>query len=206
MNIFAIDLSIRATGLAMLSTDGDGDALTPEDLPCTSRLICDIHGMRYQGGLAIRTSQDRLAQTEDILLPVLSWAMHAHQVIIEEYSFGSMSSSTDLIHELGGVIKYHLRKLGQAPVEISPKSVKKFIAGNGNADKDVMLACVQKMGMPILDHNMADAFGLARFGHALQLPDSSLVSMHHTEREAIHAVRHPKVKVRPQKEPKLWAK
>lgn len=201
MNILGIDLSIRATGLAMLSDD---KSVFDLELPGKLRVFSPIGEFFYVGALATRTSKDQLSQWDDILLPILTWAMHAHQVIIEEYSHGSISSSMDVVHELGGIVKYHLRKIGQVPVEISPKSVKKFITGNGNADKDKMLSCVQKMGMPILDDNMADAFGLARFGHALQLSDEVMATMHHTEREAIYAVRHPKAKIRPPKEAKLF--
>jgi Holliday junction resolvasome RuvABC endonuclease subunit len=204
LNILGIDLSIRATGLAMLCFGDTRDSLDRIQLPGRKYVCQENQGFRYHGALAVRTAKEQLAAWEDILLPILTWAMHAHQVIIEEYSHGSVSSSMDIVHELGGIVKYSLRKIGQVPIEISPKSVKKFVTGNGNADKDMMLACVQKAGLPILDHNMADAFGLARFGYALQQPDSVNAALHHTEREAIHAVKYPKVKVRPAKEPKLW--
>lgn len=202
MNTLGIDLSIRATGLAMLSTD---DSVTTTELPGADRVNCFHEGLWYSGVLVERKSKDKLAQWEDILFPLVGWARHAHQVIIEEYSHHSISSSMDLVHELGGIIKYHLRKMGHVPIEISPKSVKKFIAGNGNADKDQMLKCVQKAGLPIVDHNMADAYGLAKLGHALQQSDSILAGMHQTEREAIHAIKYPVIKIRKVKKPELFA-
>jgi len=200
MNILGIDLSIRTTGLAMLCTQDENSGFPEYELPGTQSLTCQWKEFRYYGALAERRSKRWVEQVEDILLPILVWAQYAHQVIIEEYSHGSQSSSMDKVHELGGIIKYSLGKIDQTPVEISPKSVKKFIAGNGNADKFKMLAAVQAGGVPILDHNMADAFGLARVGHALQLPDVAYRDWHHTEREALHAIKYPVVKVRKFKE------
>lgn len=206
MNILGIDLSIRATGLAMLCFGDTRDSLDRIQLPGRKYVCQENQGFRYHGALAVRTAKEQLAAWEDILLPILTWAMHAHQVIIEEYSHGSVSSSMDIVHELGGIVKYSLRKIGQVPIEISPKSVKKFVTGNGNADKDMMLACVQKAGLPILDHNMADAFGLAQLGYALQLPDSAYIVYERPQRETIHAIKYPVLKTKKRKEPKLWAK
>jgi Holliday junction resolvasome RuvABC endonuclease subunit len=206
LNILGIDLSIRATGLAMLCFGDTRDSLDRIQLPGRKYVCQENQGFRYHGALAVRTAKEQLAAWEDILLPILTWAMHAHQVIIEEYSHGSVSSSMDIVHELGGIVKYSLRKIGQVPIEISPKSVKKFVTGNGNADKDMMLACVQKAGLPILDHNMADAFGLAQLGYALQLPDSAYIVYERPQRETIHAIKYPVLKTKKRKEPKLWAK
>lgn len=205
MNILGIDLSIRSTGLALLCTANENGNFPGLELPGTKQVFFRWNEFLYYGALARRGEGSKVKQTEDILLPILSWAQNAHQVIIEEYSHGSLSSSMDLVHELGGIVKYSLRKIGLQPVEISPKSLKKFIAGNGNADKVQMLAAIQADGLPILDDNMADAFGLAKLGHALQLPDTAYSEWHHTEREALHAIKYPAVKIRKRKEkPKLW--
>jgi Holliday junction resolvasome RuvABC endonuclease subunit len=204
MNVLGIDLSIRATGLAMLCFGDTYDSLGGFELPGKKFECMDCQEFRYHGALAVRHSDTQLERWEDILLPILNWAMHAHQVIIEEYSHGSVSSSMDVVHELGGIVKYHLRKIGHVPVEISPKSVKKFVTGNGNADKFMMLAAVKKLGLPITDHNMADAFGLARFGHALQQSDDDNEHWSVARQDAIYAVKYPDTKARPVKETKLW--
>jgi Holliday junction resolvasome RuvABC endonuclease subunit len=206
MIILGIDLSIRNTGMCLLATRDTGGLFDFDKLAGSKKLTCQWQQFRYYGALACRRPGTKITEIEDILMPILEWANYAHQVIIEEYSHGSLSSSMDVVHELGGIVKYSLRKLGHEPVPISPKSLKKFIAGNGNADKAKMLASVQAAGLPILDDNMADAFGLARIGHALQQPESSYVDYHHTEREALMAIKHPKVRIRKVKEkPALWA-
>ncbi len=205
MITLGIDLSIRNTGIALLGTRDVGGLFDFEKLAGSKKLTCHWEQFRYYGALICRGAGSKVKQTEDILLPILEWANYAHQVIIEEYSHGSLSSSMDLVHELGGVVKYSLRKVGHEPIEISPKSLKKFIAGNGNADKVKMLAAVQASGVPIMDDNMADAFGLARLGHALQLPESEYALLHRTEREALIAIKYPVQRERrPKGKPILW--
>lgn len=196
MNIFAIDLSVRATGLAMISFDEHQDETSLDKLPGMKKLIFHPpdRAYVYRGALAVRTSEDKVGRIEDILLPLLDWAMHAHQVILEGYSYGSQNMHA--VAELGGIVRYHLRKIGQNPIEIAPTSLKKFIAGHGYADKDKMLEAVQRDGVPIVDHNMADAYGLAQLGYALQLPDSAYMEYDRAKRETIRAIKYPNPKVK----------
>jgi Holliday junction resolvasome RuvABC endonuclease subunit len=205
MNVLGIDLSIRATGLAMLCFDDTRDSLGGFELPGRKYDCLDMDKYRYHGALAVRHSITQLDRWDDILLPVLYWAQHAHHVVMESYSHGSVSSSMDVVHELGGIVKYNLAKTGFPKITpIAPASVKKFVTGNGRADKFMMLTAVQKMGLPITDHNMADAFGLALFGHALQQWDRDNEHYPIAMQDAIFAVKYPETKARPVKETKLW--
>jgi crossover junction endodeoxyribonuclease RuvC len=46
---------------------------------------------------------------------------------------------------------------------IAPGTLKKFVSGKGNSKKDLMLLNVyKKWGVEFQDHNLADAYGLAR--------------------------------------------
>ena len=46
---------------------------------------------------------------------------------------------------------------------IAPKTLKKFVADNGNAKKELMLLrTYKKWGVEFEDHNLCDAYGLAR--------------------------------------------
>lgn len=204
MNILGIDLSVRATGLAMICEEWDPENELFKELPGSQKVCARYETGTYIGALAVRTSTDKVGAIEDILLPVLAWAMHAHQVILEGYSYGSQNMHA--VAELGGIIRYHLRKIGQSPVEIAPMSLKKFVAGSGHADKDQMLEAVQRTGLPILDHNMADAFGLAKLGMVLQLPDRDYMEFTQAERETIHAIKYRQVKKKKVKEPLLFKK
>jgi Holliday junction resolvasome RuvABC endonuclease subunit len=189
----------------MISFDDDRDSVNLEKLPGSKKLIYHPpdRAYVYRGALAERKSEDKIGRIEDILMPVLDWGMHAHAVIIEGYSYGSQNMHA--VAELGGIIRYHLRKIGQSPVDVAPTSLKKFITGSGAADKDQMLEAVQRAGVPIVDHNMADAYGLAQLGYALQLPDSAYLAYQRPQRETIHAIKYPVIKTKKRKEPKLWA-
>jgi Holliday junction resolvasome RuvABC endonuclease subunit len=208
VNTRGVDLSTRKTGLALLCTPGAGGEFPELKLPGKHWLVCQWEGFRYYGAVALRGEGSMRQQTEDILFPVLEWARHAHHIVIEGYAYAANQQYKDANVELGGVIRYFLRTKELAPRTVSPKSLKKFIAGNGNADKVKMLAAVQASGMPIVDDNMADAFGLARIGHALQLPESDYLNFHHTEREALMAIKYPAERKRKRKQkekPVLWS-
>ena len=88
-------------------------------------------------------------------------------VLIEGYSYGSKFNH-QIQYELGGVLRYSLWEAGISFVEVPPKSLKKFVTGNGNAKKDLMLLGVYKRwDFDTEDDNEADAYALAQFGRAL---------------------------------------
>lgn len=193
MNILGIDLSLNATGLAMLTVDA-----TPPDFSQVDgrkRVLHQINPSQcYQGALIVpRSTDDTLGRWEDVLCPILAWAMEAHAVIIEGYAFAANMAYHNAIVEMGGILRYHLRKLEHVPIEIAPMSLKKFLTGHGNAQKPDMVAAVQRLGLPIEDHNMADAFGLAQLGHALT---ADVCNLPRYQREVIGAIKYPTAKFR----------
>ncbi len=193
MNILGIDLSLSASGLAMLSDRWELPALV--ELP-GSKPICRVVGRYYyRGALITTTAGDTLKRWEDILCPILAWAMEANTVLIEGYAFSRNMQYSRAATEMGGILRYHLRKIGHIPIEIAPTSLKKFVTGKGNADKSQVLASLHAEGLPIDDHNMADAYGLAKLGMALvgSGPPSELPEH---QREVISAIKHPPAKTR----------
>lgn len=65
--------------------------------------------------------------------------------------------------EIGGVIRCRLHELCIAYVEIPPTSLKRHATGNGNADKDRMLARARELCPEgISNHDEADAWLLRR--------------------------------------------
>lgn len=194
MNYLGIDLSLNATGLAMITVDG----ATPPDfsqIPGRKRVTHDLRSTQvYQGCLIVpHSTSDILGRWDDVLCPILAWAMEANTVIIEGYAFDSGTAYGTSLREMGGIVRYHLRKINQIPLEVAPASLKKFVAGNGHADKTQMLAAVQRLGLPIEDHNMADAFGLAQLGHAMS---ADVCNLSRSQREVIGAIKYPSPKVR----------
>jgi len=83
------------------------------------------------------------------------------KIIIEGYSMGSRGMVYD-IGEVGGVIRHFLFDQGIKYFEVPPKTLKKYITGNGNADKDMMMAAVaKKYSQSFQDDNTNDAYALA---------------------------------------------
>lgn len=84
-------------------------------------------------------------------------------VAIESYSYGSKGRSIFNLGELGGVLRLLLWEKKYKYYDVSPNSLKSFIADNGAADKEMMRAAVvRKYKLDIEDDNICDAFGLAK--------------------------------------------
>ena len=112
MITLGIDLSTRKTGLALLCTANDRGEFPEFDLPGSQMLRCRWQQFMFYGGLALRGNGSLVDQTEDILLPVLAWAEHVHQVMIVGYAYSANQQYKDANVELGGVVRYSLRKMG----------------------------------------------------------------------------------------------
>ena len=88
-------------------------------------------------------------------------------VCIEGISFGSRKNPLILV-ELGALNYYVRIKLienGIKPIIIAPSSLKKFVTGKGNVNKNIMIKEIfKKWNVDFNDDNLADAYGLARFG------------------------------------------
>lgn len=199
MRVIGIDLSLTATGLSLIAFDGD--TLVGIDLHGRAFAEKKFGAFDYAGALIVPTSPDTLGRWEDIVCPIIEWAQHAHRVVIEAYSYGSNMPGHNSIIEIGGIVRYHLRKMGHVPIEVSPTTLKKFITGNGGSKKhpctkEHVLEAVKRQGIPIEDHNMADGYGLSQIGRAMEL---NLATLPAHQREVITTLSHPKVKEAPRR-------
>jgi Holliday junction resolvasome RuvABC endonuclease subunit len=90
------------------------------------------------------------------------------EAVIENYSFGSRGRSTFSIGELGGVLRHYFF-IKKIPLTIiATTSMKKFVSGDGHAEKDMMLKTVlTHFKFDTNNANIADAFGLGQFKLAL---------------------------------------
>jgi crossover junction endodeoxyribonuclease RuvC len=91
-------------------------------------------------------------------------------IALEGYSFSSKFGRIFSISELGGTVKLML--LNETYYEdknlfiVPPTTIKKFITGKGNCDKNLMLLKVfKKYGIEFEDDNIADAFSVGMFVH-----------------------------------------
>jgi Holliday junction resolvasome RuvABC endonuclease subunit len=90
-------------------------------------------------------------------------------IVIEGLSMGSFGG---MIHDRTGlhyILRWQLwRGVGKEEVLIvPPATLKKFVAGKGNATKEFMLLhAFKRWGMEFPDNNQCDAYCLAQFGLA----------------------------------------
>lgn len=139
--VLGIDLSLISTGICLL-----------EDSKFETALI----GTKLRGCERLNYIRDEI---EDF---VLSYSPRL--VVLEGYSFGSIGQ-TFSIGELGGIIKLFLVNSGYKTIIVPPKCLKKFITGNGNSGKEIMLVkTLSKYKVEFENNNLCDAFGLAQMG------------------------------------------
>lgn len=141
--IAGIDPSLQKTGLIIMNSQGK---VLAEELIKPKKL----------------KSIARLKYIKDQLMKHLK----EHKVTIvaiESYSFGSRGRATFSLGELGGVLRLALVENNYRYFDVSPSSLKSFVAENGAADKVMMRqAVIRKYRLDISEDNICDAYGLAR--------------------------------------------
>ena len=146
--IMALDLSLRSTGMVVLSDDGRTLASTNIKPPVR---------LRNAPRLAYILSQIKLCyrQREPWL------------VVIEEYAFAAKGMVFS-IGELGGVVRLWLWENDIPFLLINPSHLKKFVSGKGNCPKErILLAAYKKWNIEIPQTDIVEAFCLAKMGFAV---------------------------------------
>ena len=140
--ILALDLA-TTTGWALRTTDGQVLSATVSFKP--SRF--DGGGVRY---LRFRSWLDSMAQNVGHISAVYHEAIRRHV-------------STDSAHVYGGLLATLTAWCEQNAIPyqgVPVGTIKRFIAGKGNADKDAVIAAVQARGFNPTDDNEADAIAI----------------------------------------------
>lgn len=84
--------------------------------------------------------------------------------VLEGYAMGA-SFNREALGELGGVIKTAVRNMGWDILIVPPNTLKMYVSGKGNTEKDGMrMHVLQKWGFQSVDNNDADAYALCRLG------------------------------------------
>jgi crossover junction endodeoxyribonuclease RuvC len=168
MNILALDLSLRSTGVAASWAPSQPVTLRTTKLRGMERLVT-LGGsieMMLERGVAV--------------------------VVLEGYSFGSKGRAVFDIGELGGVIKLMLHKWDIPFAVVAPTTLKKYATGKGNAPKDaVLVQAVRRFGLE-LGNDEADAWWLLQMGMA-HYDQAEALTMPKVNREALEKVEWPKV-------------
>lgn len=152
-----LDLSLTATGLAIIT--GKGNILLTEAIHTSSNDV-DVERcifIRDRILMAIeRMYQDSCKALKEDGLPL--------SVIIEGFAYAAPASAAR-IGMLHGAVLCRLRECGWPFELVAPAKLKKFVTGKGNSPKEVMIMKILKRwGVEVEDHNVADAYALARWG------------------------------------------
>lgn len=87
-------------------------------------------------------------------------------VVIEQLFIGHTSSAI-ILAEINTVVRYFLWQEGIEYIDVPATSLKKWLTGKGNAQKDVMMLEVYKQfGYSAKTNNVADAVALGMYGLA----------------------------------------
>jgi Holliday junction resolvasome RuvABC endonuclease subunit len=138
----ALDLA-TTTGFAIVDADGRIESGSVSFKP--SRY--DGGGVRY---LRFRAWLDSMAQNAGCIAAVYHEAIRRHV-------------STDSAHVYGGLLATLTAWCEQNVIPyqgVPVGTIKRFIAGKGNADKDAVIAAVQGRGFNPADDNEADAIAI----------------------------------------------
>ena len=176
LSVLAIDLSLTATGVVY--PDGVSGVMgwarkrnTPKG-GMTTREQRELHDERL-------TRADRWTNETLNGMPV-------GVVVMEGYSFGSKDGTAFNRAEIRGVIRCACIRLGVPVVEVSPKTIKMFGTGKGNANKTEMLVAARdRLGYQGIDDNEADALWLWHLTHQYLRSGVSTVKLPQTNLRAL---------------------
>jgi Holliday junction resolvasome RuvABC endonuclease subunit len=148
-----LDLSLRATGVCVLTADGQL-----------------LHLETIEGTLPKKATTeqkiDRLIQTTQRIVEIAR-EYEAQHAGIESFAHNAFGSQ-NVLGELHGVVKTQMvLACGIVPVVVQMSTARKDILGKGRADKRAIKAlAIQRAtdaGMPVADDNQADAWVVAEW-------------------------------------------
>jgi crossover junction endodeoxyribonuclease RuvC len=169
--VVGIDLSLTATGIALFR------GIDPTCHPATLSAPKGMSGMERL---------DYLTNT------VRSSCEFASIVVFEGLSYGSNDPSAQERAGLSFILRRELWLAGINFILVPPTTLKKFVTGKGNAEKNLVLREVYKRwGVDAANDNEADAVGLLYVGLALTGQWEPTTD---AQREVLETLRNPKVK------------
>lgn len=149
--ILGIDASISGPGFAILNKKENSIVF------CTQKLTDKKATHNY-------------SRQKEFYLKVVNYinTVKPENVFIEGYSYASTTAAYDM-GELGGLLRMLMedyKELGIHTTLVPPKTLKKYAAGSGNANKELMLLNIYKRwSIECRDNNEADAVGLCMYGY-----------------------------------------
>lgn len=115
----------------------------------------------------------RLAYLEEALNHVLEPFPTADGIAMEGQSYGS-EGQIDQLGQASGIVKVSLfKRYNISPLVVPPATLKKFVTGNGQADKSMMMRATKVYwDLEVDNDDLCDAHGLARVAQEFYAPRS----------------------------------
>jgi len=130
----------------------------------------EIEGVAISGGTKNHINHRIVIIKND--LQNLITAPHKSIAIMEAYSFNLASSTLSQLSELGGTIKTLLYESRVPYLTLAPATLKKFVLGSGRGQmqgkEHMLVEVLDRWGIKFSDHNVCDAFCLAKFLETLK--------------------------------------
>lgn len=171
--VIGLDISLNATGVCIVH--GDPTKQAGHGLYVRAKLIDVGKKLRGPERLSVVTNQVwRLVEQWRLAKPGALF-------VIEGYAYSA--SHAHSMGELGGCIRKTIWEHGGNILVVPPTTLKKFVTGKGNGDKNLMLKHVYKRwGYDAEDDNQCDAFACAVLG---LLDTRALLELTKVEREIL---------------------
>jgi crossover junction endodeoxyribonuclease RuvC len=113
-------------------------------------------------------------------------AQAGYKICIEGYGFTRVANLEPLF-AIGTLIRKYLQTHSMDYITVPPTSLKKFVTGKGNSNKDIMIKeLFKRFKIDTDNNNEGDAHGLALFGLAW----AGKLSVPKTNMEAVEVVKH----------------
>lgn len=155
MIAMGLDVSATCTGLVVLEIAEGAKARTPE-LRRERRIRKPL------------VAGDRFSRCSEIVETVLEEVQGTGPgvLVIEGYALGRFNGANIVSVEIGTVVRWFLRQHDRRWLEPTPTQLKRFVLGK-QGGKPQMVAGVQaRWGHKAMNHDTADAYGLACIGLA----------------------------------------
>ena len=167
-----IDPSLQSTGLYFYQRQGQFGNYKysqptyaqidtkPKDFPNS------INRCLYIASLIVQLIEQKIDDNTEVKL-----------VVCQDYFVGRSQGAVISLAQLGTMIRYKILLKGFPLCVVPPKTIKKFVTGNGNAKKQQMMQTVlNRWGYKASTDNLADACGMSKFAEFItQLWNKNLV-------------------------------
>jgi len=178
-HILGIDLSLNSTGLC----------IHHEAVGATNDTLINKKGYSFFLIDFPRPTKKRPGPTREekwfkIVDRIEYYADHADEVILEDYAFGAVGRGKSILCEIGGIVRFALRKRHIPYTLVSPTTLKRFVGSPGSKSM-IPKECLKRWKIDLDSDDLADALVLTKIGEAIEDPNADTVTEY--QRDALKA-------------------